>query len=55
MRRRGGRYRQVPDDVKGKRRYWSLKEEALDHLLWRTTFGRGCGLVARRYMQQSST
>ena len=25
-----------------------MKEEALDRMLWRTRFGRGCGLVARQ-------
>jgi len=29
------------DDLKEMRRYWKLKEEALDHSLWRTHFGRG--------------
>jgi hypothetical protein len=28
-----------------KRRYWKLQEEELDHTLWRTRFGRGCGLT----------
>jgi hypothetical protein len=27
-------------DVKEKRGYWKLKEEALDPTLWRTGFGR---------------
>jgi hypothetical protein len=35
------------DDVKENRRYWSLKEEALDRTVWRTRFGRGYGPVAR--------
>jgi len=55
MRRRGRRCHQLPGDVKEKGSYWNLKEEALDHLLWRTAFGRGCGHVARQYMQQPST
>jgi hypothetical protein len=29
------------------RGYWKVKEEALDLILWRTRFGRGCGLVVR--------
>jgi hypothetical protein len=34
---RGGRRRkQVLDYIKEKRRYWKLKEEALDRTLWRT-------------------
>jgi hypothetical protein len=29
--RRGRRCKQILDDLKEKRRYWKLKEEALDH------------------------
>ena len=36
---------QLVDDHKVKRGYWKLKEEALDHTLWRTCFGRGYGRV----------
>jgi hypothetical protein len=32
--------RQLLDDLKEKRRYWKLKEEALIRTLWRTRFGR---------------
>jgi hypothetical protein len=39
--RQGRRRRQLLDDLKEKRRYWKLKEEALDRILWRTRFGRG--------------
>jgi hypothetical protein len=35
-------------DLKEKRRYWKLKEEALDRTLWRTSFGRGYGPVVRQ-------
>jgi hypothetical protein len=38
--RRGRRLKQLLDDLKEKRRYWKLKEEALDRRLWRTRFGR---------------
>jgi hypothetical protein len=31
-----------------KRRYWKFKEEALDHTLWRTRFGRGYVPVVRQ-------
>jgi hypothetical protein len=31
-----------------KKRYYKLKEEALDHTLWRTHFGRGYGPVVRQ-------
>jgi hypothetical protein len=33
------------DDLNEKRGYRKLKEEALDHTLWRTHFGRSYGLV----------
>jgi hypothetical protein len=39
--RRGKRHKQVLDDLKENRRYWKLKEEALDRTMWRTRFGRG--------------
>jgi ribosomal 50S subunit-associated protein YjgA (DUF615 family) len=42
MGRRGRRSKQLLDDLKEKRRYWKLKEEALVRTLWRTRFGRGC-------------
>jgi hypothetical protein len=47
MRNRGRRRKQLPDDLKGKRRYCNLEEEALGHTPWKTCFGRGFGLVAR--------
>jgi phage regulator Rha-like protein len=40
--RRGRRHKQLLNDIKEKRGYWELKEEALDRTLWRTRFGRGC-------------
>jgi hypothetical protein len=46
--RRGRRRKQLLDDLKEKRRYWKLKEEALDRTLWRTCFGRGYGPVVRQ-------
>jgi hypothetical protein len=48
--RRGRRIRckQLLDDLKEKRGYWKLKEEALNRTLWRTGFGRGYGPVVRR-------
>jgi hypothetical protein len=36
------------DDLKGKRGYWKLKAVALDDILWRTHFERGCGPVVRQ-------
>jgi hypothetical protein len=41
--RRGRRRKQLLDDLKEKRRYWKLKEEALDRTVWRTRFVRGYG------------
>jgi hypothetical protein len=35
-------------DLKDARRYWKLKEEAQDRILWRTQFGRGYEPVARQ-------
>jgi hypothetical protein len=46
--RRGRRYKQLLDSLNDKRRYWKLKEEALDRNLWRTRFGRGDGPVVRQ-------
>jgi hypothetical protein len=46
--RRGRRRKQLLDDLKGKRRYWKLKEEALDRTLWRSRFERGYGPVVRQ-------
>jgi len=40
-RRRGRRSQQLLDDLKEKRRYFNLKEAALDCTLWGTRFGRG--------------
>jgi hypothetical protein len=46
--RQGRRHKQLLDDLKEKRRYWKLKEEALYCTLWRTRFGRGYRPVARQ-------
>jgi hypothetical protein len=48
MGRRGRRRKQLLDDLKEKRRYWKLKEEALDRTLWRSRLGRGYGPVVRQ-------
>jgi hypothetical protein len=48
MGRRGKRHKQVLNELKEMRRYWKFKEEALDHTLWRTCFGRGYGPVVRQ-------
>jgi hypothetical protein len=46
--RRRRRRKQLLDDLKEKRIYWKLKEEALDRTLWRSCFGRGYGPVVRQ-------
>jgi hypothetical protein len=46
--RRGRRRKQLLDDLKKKRRYWKLKDEALDRTLRRTRFGRGYGPVVKQ-------
>jgi hypothetical protein len=45
--RRGKTREQLLDNLKETRGYWKLREEALDHTIWRTPFGRGCGPVVR--------
>ena len=42
------RYKQLHDDLKEKRGYWELKEEALEHTLWKTGFGKYYGPVVRQ-------
>jgi len=46
--RRGRRRRKLPDDLKERRGYSHLKEEALDRTMWRAGFGRGFGPVVRQ-------
>jgi hypothetical protein len=45
-RRRGSK--QLLDDLREKRGYCKLKEEALDRTAWRNGFGRGCGTDVRQ-------
>ena len=47
-RRRGRRHKKLLDDLKDRRGYSHLKEEALDHTIWRNRFGRGFGPVIRQ-------
>ena len=47
-RRRGRRRRKLLDDLKDRRGYSHLKEEALDRTMWRARFGRGFGPVVRQ-------
>jgi hypothetical protein len=46
--RRGRRRRKLLDDLKERREYCHLKEEALDRTMWRAGFGRGFGPVVRQ-------
>ena len=46
--RRGRRRRKLLDDLKERRWYSHLKEEALDCTIWRARFGRGFGPVVRQ-------
>ena len=49
--RRGTRRKQLLDDLKEKRGYRKLKQEVLAHLVSRTRFGKGYGLVVRLTME----
>jgi hypothetical protein len=42
--------KQLRDYLKETRKYWKLKEEALDRFLLRTRLGRGYGPVFRHYV-----
>ena len=46
--RRGRRRRKLLDDLKERRGYSHLKEEALDRTVWRARFGRDFGPVVRQ-------
>jgi hypothetical protein len=46
--RRGRRCNKPLDDLKERRGYSHLKEEALDRTKWRARFGRGSGPVVRQ-------
>ena len=46
--RRGRKRRKLLDDLRERRGYSHLKEEALDRTMWRARFGRGFGLVVRQ-------
>ena len=47
-RRRGRRRKKLLDNLKDRRGYSHLKEEALDRTMWRNRFGRGFGPVVRQ-------
>ena len=46
--RRGGRCRKLLDDLKDRRGYSHLKEEALNRTMWRNSFRGGFGPVVRQ-------
>jgi hypothetical protein len=50
-RRRGRRRRKLPDDLKYRRGYCHLKEEALDRTMWRNRFGRAFEPVVRQNIE----
>jgi hypothetical protein len=45
---RGRRHKKLLDDLKERRGYSHLKEEALDHAMWRNRFGGGFEPVVRQ-------
>jgi hypothetical protein len=47
-RRWGRRRKKLLDNLKDKRGYSHLKEEALNRTMWRNHFGRGFGPVVRQ-------
>jgi hypothetical protein len=48
VRRRGRRRKRLLDDLKERRGYCKLKEEALHRTVWRTRFGKGYEPVVRQ-------
>jgi hypothetical protein len=53
--RRGRRRRELLEDIKERRRYSYLKEEALDRTMWKASFGRGFGPVVRQTANDDET
>jgi len=45
--RRGRKRKKLLDDLKERRGYSHLEEEALDRTMWRARFGRGFGPVVK--------
>jgi len=50
-RRRGRRHKKLLDDLKDRRRYSHLKEEALGRTMWRNRFGGGFGPVVTQNIE----
>ena len=48
IRRQGRRRKKLLDDLKDRRGYSHLKEEALDRSMWRDRFGRGFEPVVKQ-------
>ena len=46
--RRGRKRNKLLDDLKDRRGYSHLKDEALDHTMWRNRFGGGFGPVVKQ-------
>jgi hypothetical protein len=46
--RQGRRHRKLLDDLKKRREYSQLKEEALDRTMWTARFGRRFGPIVRQ-------
>ena len=51
-RRRGRRRKKLLDDLKERRGYSHLKEEALDRTIWRHRFGGGLDLSSDRILNE---
>jgi hypothetical protein len=49
--RRGRRRKKLLDDLKDKRGYSHLKEEAVNRTMWRNRFGGGIGPVVRQNIE----
>ena len=54
IRRRGRRRKKLLDELKDRRGYSHLKEEALDRTMWRHRFGGGFGPVVRQNIEWMS-
>jgi len=50
--RQGRRRRKLLDDLKERRGYSHLEEEALDRTMWTAHFGRGFGPVVRQTINE---
>jgi hypothetical protein len=46
--RRGRRRKKLLDELKERRGYSHLEEEALNRIMWKACFGRGFGPVVRQ-------